>query len=154
MPQRHDRPPHEFNSELETRPDHHQEAWHGNSVWIPIGTRKHRWHFRPSLGCPDKTAINLLTWVLFADLIKAFNTVNHELMLTLIEHCRVPKGLIHIVKMMYTNVSVKLQVGKEKRLIPYIVRSTTRRQHGSCTIPFHHASLFGHFEGKLLKHQC
>jgi hypothetical protein len=58
-------------------------------------------------------------WVLFDNLIKAFNTVNHELVLTLIEHYRVPKDLVCIIKMMYTNVSVKLQVGKEKRLIPY-----------------------------------
>jgi hypothetical protein len=49
---------------------------------------------------------NLLTWVLFADLAKAFDTVNRELMIAII--------LIPVIKMMYTNVSVKLQVGKEK----------------------------------------
>jgi hypothetical protein len=64
---------------------------------------------------------NLLTWVLFADLVKAFDTVNHELMLAIIEHYGAPKDLVCIIKMMYTNVSVKLQVGKEKQLIPYTV---------------------------------
>jgi exonuclease III len=64
---------------------------------------------------------NLPTWVLFADLVKAFDTVNHELMLALIEHYGAPKELVRIIKMMYTDVSVKLQVGKEKRLIPYTV---------------------------------
>jgi hypothetical protein len=57
---------------------------------------------------------NLLTWVLFADLVKALNRANHELMLTIIEHYGAPKDLVRIIKMMYTNVSVKLQFGKEK----------------------------------------
>jgi hypothetical protein len=48
--------------------------------------------------------------------------VNHELMLAIIEHYGAPKDLVCIIKMMYTNVSVKLQVGKEKQLIPYTVR--------------------------------
>jgi hypothetical protein len=47
--------------------------------------------------------------------------VNHELMLALIEHYGAPKNLVRIIDMMYTNVSVKLQVGKEKRLVPYTV---------------------------------
>ena len=47
--------------------------------------------------------------------------MNHELMLALIEHYGAPKDLVRIIKMMYTDVSVKLQVGKEKRMIPYTV---------------------------------
>jgi hypothetical protein len=55
-------------------------------------------------------------------LVKAFDTANHKLMvLALIEHYGAPKNLVQIIKMMYSNVSVKLQVGKEKQLIPYSV---------------------------------
>jgi hypothetical protein len=64
---------------------------------------------------------NLPTWVLFADLDKAFDMVSHGLMLALIKRYGAPKDLVRIINMMYTNVSVRLQVGKEKQLIPYTV---------------------------------
>jgi hypothetical protein len=53
-------------------------------------------------------------WVLFADLVKGFDMVNHKLILALIEHYGVPKDLVRIIKMIYMSMSVKLQVGKEK----------------------------------------
>jgi hypothetical protein len=53
-------------------------------------------------------------WVLFADLVNTFDMVNHKLMLALIEHNGVSKDLVQVIKMVYMNMSVQLQVGKEE----------------------------------------
>ena len=64
---------------------------------------------------------DLPTWALFVDLVKAFDTVNHELLFALLERYGAPKTLADAVRRMYTDMHVKLQVGKEEHDIPYTV---------------------------------
>ena len=58
---------------------------------------------------------NQPTWALFIDLMKAFNTVNHELLFKLLELYGVLKDVASVVKRMYEGMFVKLKVGKEER---------------------------------------
>ena len=64
---------------------------------------------------------NQPTWALFVNLVKAFNTVNHELLFKLLERYGVPKDVARVVKRMYEGMFVKLKVGKEERCISYTV---------------------------------
>jgi hypothetical protein len=61
------------------------------------------------------------TWALFVDLVKAYDTINHELLFTLLKQYGVPPRLTKAIQQLYTSVNVTLQIGKEKRLIPYTV---------------------------------
>ena len=87
---------------------------------------------QPGLGCSDglytlrsvlttRRYHNQPTWALFVDLVKAFDTVNHELLFKLLERYGVPKDVASVVKRMYEGMLVKLKVGKEERCIPYTV---------------------------------
>jgi hypothetical protein len=87
---------------------------------------------QPGLGCLDGlytlwTALttrryhNQPTWALFVDLVKAFDTANHELLFKLLERYGVPKDVARVVKRMYEGMFVKLKVGKEERCISYTV---------------------------------
>jgi hypothetical protein len=87
---------------------------------------------QPKRGCQDGTFVlrsalstrryhNLPTWALFVDLVKAFDTVNHELLFQLLARYGVPANLVNAVRRMYNNVRVKLQVGKEKMFVPYTI---------------------------------
>jgi hypothetical protein len=60
--------------------------------------------------------------VLFVDLIKAFDTVNHELFFKLFEQCGAPPiELADVVRRMYTDMQVKLTIGSVERLINYTI---------------------------------
>jgi hypothetical protein len=61
------------------------------------------------------------TWTLFVDLVKAFDTANHQLLFALLRKYGAPEKLVRAVETLYTDVSVKIQVGKEKRSIPYTI---------------------------------
>jgi len=62
----------------------------------------------------------LETHVLFIDLIKAFDSVNYEIMYKIIAKYRVLTPLINVIKKMYLNCSIQLSVGKEKEHVKYI----------------------------------
>jgi Reverse transcriptase (RNA-dependent DNA polymerase) len=62
---------------------------------------------------------NKETWVIFADLIKAFDTANHELLFALLPQYGVPPKLTRIIRQLYTDMFVNLEYKKEKREIPY-----------------------------------
>jgi hypothetical protein len=64
---------------------------------------------------------DLPTWALFVDLVKAFNTVNHELLFPLLERHRAPKPPVDAVWRMHTDMNVKLQIGKEEDNMPCMV---------------------------------
>ena len=87
---------------------------------------------QPGLGCLDglytlwsalttRRYHNQPTWALFVNLVKAFDTVNHELLFKLLEQYGVPKDVASMMKRMYESMFVKLKVGKEERCIPYSV---------------------------------
>ena len=62
----------------------------------------------PETGCPDasssiKTPLQMRkemdksTWIVFADLIKAFNSINHELLFKLLEKFEIPDRVILVI---------------------------------------------------------
>ena len=63
----------------------------------------------PDTGCPDgsfslKTLLqirkehDMISWVVFVDLIKAFDTINHEMMFKLLSKFGVPDRLLRVIK--------------------------------------------------------
>jgi hypothetical protein len=55
------------------------------------------------------------------DLVKAVDTIDHQLMFGLLRKYGAPEKIVRVVETLYTNVSAKIQVGKEKRQIPYTI---------------------------------
>jgi hypothetical protein len=87
---------------------------------------------QPGVGCLDglftlRTALttrryhNQPTWALFIDLVKAFDTVHHELLFQLLGRYGVPPQLVNAVQIMYKNMYVNLTIGTEERAIPYTI---------------------------------
>ncbi len=54
------------------------------------------------------------TWTLFVDLVKAFDTVDHKLLFGILQKYRAPDKLMRAVETLYTDVSVKMQVGRSR----------------------------------------
>jgi hypothetical protein len=80
----------------------------------------------PTLGCQDglftlKTLLNahknhnLPSVVAFVDLVKAYNTANHDLLLEVLEKYGTPPKFVAAVKTMYTDLKVVLKIDKEIR---------------------------------------
>ena len=64
---------------------------------------------------------NLDTFVVFADLVKAFDTSNHELMIQILEKYGAPPKFCLAIKRLYTDLRVALKIGKERADIPQTV---------------------------------
>ena len=84
------------------------------------------------MGCQDttftiKTLLNLLhnynltTWVAFFDLVKAFDTSNHQLMVMILEKYGCPPNLCDTIKRMYKDSMVKLVIGSFETKIEFKV---------------------------------
>ena len=82
----------------------------------------------PKVGCADglftlKTLLNmrrnhnLSTHVAFVDLVKAFDTANHELLIRILKKYGAPPVLCSVVKRLYTDLKVVLKIGKSVREI-------------------------------------
>jgi hypothetical protein len=77
----------------------------------------------PGKGCADATftlkmALQTLhehdqeSWVLFVDLVKAYDTVNREMLWKILKILGVPDNLIMVLKKLYTDVTINLNVGE------------------------------------------
>ena len=64
---------------------------------------------------------NLPTWLLFADIVKAFDTSNHALMDKLLEKYGCPPALLSAIARMYKDSRVRLITGKIDTTIPFYV---------------------------------
>ena len=88
--------------------------------------------FRSKRGCPDsnftvKTAMKkrrehgLETWILFLDLVKAFDRVPREMLWMILEKFGVPLKLIRLLKSLHANVQVKFTVNEITKSIECII---------------------------------
>ena len=86
----------------------------------------------PNVGCQDgsftlKTLLhprhqhNLPTFVAFVDLVKAYDTTNHQLLIEILRQYGAPPKLCDAIERMYQNLIVVVKVGKEERKIPQTV---------------------------------
>ena len=60
------------------------------------------------------------TYVLFVDLVKAFDTVDHEVLFQILAKYGIPPALITVIRKMYKDCRIKLTIGKEERYIQYL----------------------------------
>jgi hypothetical protein len=90
----------------------------------------------PTLGCQDglfmlKTLLNahknhdLPSFVAFVDLVKAYDTANHDLLLKVLGKYGAPPKFVAAIKTMYTDLKVVLKIDKE---ITKIMQSVGVRQ--------------------------
>ncbi len=54
----------------------------------------------------------LSSWVVFIDLVKAFDTIPREALFTVIKKYGLPEVFVNVLKSLYENVTVKLSVGE------------------------------------------
>ena len=93
-----------------------------------------QYHFEamPNSGCQDgnftlknilhlRQQHNLETYIIFADIMKAFDTVNHKLIIKVLQKYGAPPKFCDVIKRLYTDIIVTLQIGKEKAEIPQAV---------------------------------
>ena len=64
---------------------------------------------------------NLPTWTLYVDLVKAFDTANHQLLFKLLKKFGVPEHMTGVIERLYKDAEIKIKIGKEERTIPYSV---------------------------------
>jgi len=85
--------------------------------------------FTSQRGCVDATATlkialqnlhvaNQDAYVLFVDLVKAFDSVNREMLWKILYKYGLPKTLISVIKKMYTDIEITLQSGDASRSFP------------------------------------
>ena len=61
------------------------------------------------------------TFVAFVDLVKAYDTTNHQLLIEILRQYGAPPKLCNAIERMYRNLSVIIKVGSEKREIEQTV---------------------------------
>ena len=64
---------------------------------------------------------SLNSWVVFVDLVKAFDTVSHPLMLVVLKNYGFPPLLIDTIKRLYKTFSLGVNKGDEMSLIDYLI---------------------------------
>ena len=101
---------------------------------ISIEAARTRWTngFLNNKGCTDATfalklalqsrkEFNLDAWVVFVDIVKAFDTVNQEMLMKILSCCGIPDSLISVIKCLHQLVTIKFTWGKNKHDLPSLV---------------------------------
>ena len=74
---------------------------------------------------------SIKTFAIFADLVNAFDTINHSLLLQVLTKHGIPPKVLKTIEKLYTNCKVQLTMGKEKCEIEH----NTGVQQGENTVP-------------------
>jgi hypothetical protein len=80
---------------------------------------------QPLRGCRDELFIvhsalqlrhkhMLPTWALFVNLVKAFDTINRELMFQILSNFGIPESMIYVIRRLYDENEIKLSMGTKK----------------------------------------
>ena len=91
---------------------------------LPLHGTKYQFGATPNSGCQDanytlKTLLhlrrqhNLDTFVVFADLAKAFDTTDHALITQILQRYGAPPKLVNSIERLYSDLHVTLKIGKE-----------------------------------------
>ena len=75
--------------------------------------------------------INLPTFVVFMDLVKAFDTVDHKVLMRVLERYGAPPKLKSAIARMYTDLKIVLKLGKVKAEM----NQTVGVRQGDCMAP-------------------
>ncbi len=86
----------------------------------------------PDVGCQDGSFVlhtaahlrhqhNLETYIVFADLVKAYDTSNHKLISEILSKLGAPPKFRHAIERLYTDLTVTLKIGTEKATIAQTV---------------------------------
>ena len=62
---------------------------------------------------------DLNTWVVFADLLRVFGSINHKLLFALLEKFGILTRPLNIIKQLYKDFEIEIKLGKYKNNIPY-----------------------------------
>jgi exonuclease III len=54
------------------------------------------------------------TWVLFVNLVKAFDTIDRELLFEILAKFGIPQSMIYVIRRLYADTEIKISVGTEK----------------------------------------
>ena len=84
----------------------------------------------PKTGCPDgsfsirfilqtRKEHDLESWVVFVDLVKAFDNIHHKLLFELLKKYGIPIYLIKVIEKLYNDFKIEIKAGKKKELIDY-----------------------------------
>ena len=114
---------------------------------------KYQFGSTPWVGCQDGTFTirtllhlrhnhNLPTWVAFADIFKAFDTSNHQLMVMILEKYECPPSLCDTIKIMDKDSVVKLVIGGFKTTIEFKVGFKKGDSVAPVLFPFRCDSIF------------
>ena len=79
----------------------------------------------PDIGCQDGSFVlhtaahlhhqhNLETYVVFSDLVKAYNTSNHKLIMEILSKLGAPPKFRHAIERLFTNLTVTLKIGNRQ----------------------------------------
>jgi hypothetical protein len=93
---------------------------------------EHQFGGMPMKGCADglfciKSLLhmrhqhNLPSYVMFVDLVKAYDTVNHELLFQILERYGAPPKYVNAIMRLYNSLIAKISIGSEKAEIPQTV---------------------------------
>jgi hypothetical protein len=52
---------------------------------------------------------------MFVDLVKAYDTVNHEMLIKILQQFGSPEKFTNVIEIYYSNLKVKLQIGSGKK---------------------------------------
>ena len=87
--------------------------------------------FATSVGLQKRKEHNLETWVLFVDLLKAFDTVPREALFAVLRRFGLPDHFVNIVIRLHENARIKVKVGD----VESELESSIGVRQGSCEGP-------------------